>query len=278
MNNKNLITKGKSILDSIRKVSLSDSINIIMAILTFISVILVGKTLSEMQKARDAAYHPCIVMNPIEEKAEWDKDGDLLWLKEKTRSIESTFEKGEDGVIHGEMRFPMYLFNPSSLLKYSVVNIGVGAATEIHFEWFENNSQSLYQYFCSQDVTYKEFFTDGEKSDLFECNDTLFVLDKAKTYSLMYMEQEARKTYDLYFPAQYSILSGMIMKNYRQDTKPLPFLLLNIKFKDIQNKSFQEIVAISLTMIEKNENPDGSGSVTYQYNPQLLDITEIRTK
>lgn len=83
----------KKTLDKIRGIPLSDKIDIIMALLTLISVVLVGKTLTEMQIARDAAYHPCIVMNPIKEKAEWDKEGDLLWLKDKTRSIESTYEE-----------------------------------------------------------------------------------------------------------------------------------------------------------------------------------------
>ena len=97
-----------------------------MALLTLISVVLVGKTLTEMQIARDAAYHPCIVMNPIKEKAEWDKEGDLLWLKDKTRSIESTYEEeGEDGEIYGTMKLPLFIFNPSSLIKYSAVNIFV---------------------------------------------------------------------------------------------------------------------------------------------------------
>ena len=269
----------KKTLDKIRGIPLSDKIDIIMALLTLISVVLVGKTLTEMQIARDAAYHPCIVMNPIKEKAEWDKEGDLLWLKDKTRSIESTYEEeGEDGEIYGTMKLPLFIFNPSSLIKYSAVNIGVGAATEIQFVWHDENSQTLYKYLCSQDEKNKEFFVDGEKSDLFQCQETQFVLDKAKTYSLMFMEQEARDTYDLYFPVQYSILSGMIMKNYASGTEPLPIMLLTIQFKDIQNKTFQETIAITLTMVERNDNTDGSGNVTYQYNPQLLEIREIKTK
>ena len=69
------------------------------------------------------------------------------------------------------------------------------------------------------------------------------------------------------------------MKEYKrdkQDDEYLPVIFLNITFKDIQNKTFQELIAISLTIVEKNEQPDGSGSVTYQYSPQLIDIQEIK--
>lgn len=258
--------------------TLSDWIQIVIAVITLLSVFYVRKTLIEMQNARDAAYHPCIVLNPREEKAEWDSDGVLLWLKEQTRPIENSYEEDENGQVHGHMKIPMTAFNPSSFFKYSAVNIGVGAATEISFEWVDFNSQKLNDYLCSQNSKYQGFFTYGEKSDVFECNDNLFLLDKERTYSLMYMEPEARDTYELYFPAQYSVLTGMILKEYERDTEPLPFLLLNIKFKDIQNKSFQEIIAISFTIIEKNIQPDGSGSVTYQYNPQLLEIIELKKK
>lgn len=261
------------------KLKPSDWIQIIIAILTMVSVFFVWKTLIEMEKARDASYHPCIVMNPMEEKAEWDTNGDLLWLKEQTRPIEYSYEESDDGEIHGQMKVPIVIFKPSSLFKYSAVNIGVGTATEIHFEWNDENTKTYNDYLCSQGSKFKDFFTNGDKSDLFDCNNSLFMLDKIKKQSLMYMEPEARKTYDLYFPAQYSVLAGMIMKEYKrdkQDDEYLPVIFLNITFKDIQNKTFQELIAISLTIVEKNEQPDGSGSVTYQYSPQLIDIQEIK--
>lgn len=243
---------------------------------TIISAVLVLFTLFEMQKERDTAYRPYIVMNAIEETAEWDSEGDLLWLKNYTRPSEITEETDVDGTIHGTITLPMTLFKPSSFYQYSVVNIGAGAATEVTYSWYDTNSQSLYDYLCSIDSKYKSFYQAGA-SDVFDCNNNLFVLDKETTYRQMYIEPNSSQTLYLDFPAQYSLLTGMIMKNYKRDSsEQLPNLFLNVEFKDIQNKSFAETVMISISMVEKSEQSDGSGSVTYQYNPHLVDIREIK--
>ena len=259
------------------KLSPGDWISLVMAVLTFISVIFIKLTLNEMQDARDAAYRPYIVMNAMNETAEWDSDGDLVWLKNYSRPIESTQEVDDDGTIHGTVTVPVITFKPSSFFDYSVINIGEGVATETFFEWHNTNSNNLFKYLCSLDSKYEEFYSGSEYRDIFECSDTLYVLDKEDVSRLMYLEPEAQKTYNLDFPAQYSFLTGMIMKDYEQGSSDqLPFLYLYIDFNDIQNKPIREIIMISINLIEKKENPDGSGSVTYQYSPHLLRIDEIK--
>ena len=256
--------------------SIGDMINSVMTLLTAISVILVFLTLLEMKTARDASYLPNIVMNPIEEIAEWDADGDLIWLAENVRPVESVTDNKSDGSISGSIKIPITMFTTPSLQKYSVVNVGAASAVELTFEWDENNSKNLYDCLLSIDSKYKDFFLEGTKSDIFKCKDNLFQMNKEITYSLMYMDSNTDRAYDLLFPAQYSILTGMIMKEYVQGAENLPYIVLNIQFKDIQNKTYNEEIMITITMLKREENEDGSGSVTYQYNPHLLEVKEVK--
>ena len=253
---------------------IGEKANVAIAILTMISVCIVFFTLLEMQKERDAAYRPYIVMNPIQETAEWDKDGDLVWLKEKTRPIENSLDKDSDGNIIGHLKLPGKLLFYPYLIKYSAVNVGVATATELYFKWDVNNVRQLSDYLYSKDSKYKEFYTEGPKSDVIICNDNLFQLTKVQPEALMYMKPEM-DAYELSFPAQYSILMGMIMKEYNRETDVLPTLYLNIQFKDIQNKAFNELIRIEITVNDRKENQDGSGKATYQYNPYLVEVSRI---
>ena len=78
------INKIKTVIQEIKEIELADKINIVMEIFTFISVIGVFVTLSEMKVQRNMSYSPSIVMNPVEVSFAWmNMETQAGWMMDK---------------------------------------------------------------------------------------------------------------------------------------------------------------------------------------------------
>ena len=243
------------LIAELKKVSLSDKINMVMTFLTFLSVVGVFVTLNEMKLQRDTSYAPSIVMNPVEVSFEWDEFGNETWL-----STENDMNRNITDTVSIEILQEVFT-------KYSVVNVGVGTAKNIVFKWDEDNTKNLYDYLVSCNPEMVNFCEIGENSDVFDINDRLLMVSKEGKVELMYMLPEAEETYSLYFPQQYTLLINEAIKSGYMNEYVNPFLLLNVAYHDIQGKLRQEVIIIRIKRMMYQLNEDGSGSAYYQLIP-----------
>lgn len=250
--------------------SIADKINIVMAILTLLSVVGVFFTIHEMRKDRDAAYKPAILMNPIEFEISWNEDGEEEWFTSLPGEGESSVDVDEHGEMIGTIKIPMTIFRENGLETFSVVNIGVGAARDIVFEWDENNVQNLKEYLIERDSSKADFCLEGQ-SVVFSIGDRIVMTDKPQGNRLMYMLPNAEETYILALPTAYSVLVHEIVKNADLGEN-LPHLVLYVDYTDVQGKNMQDAFCIWIQRTFYEVNPDGSGFATYQLVPQLLEM------
>lgn len=79
-----------------------------------------------MQKERDTAFRPTVLMNAEEYQISWDENKEEDWLLSLPNEAESTYKIFEDGSIEGTFKFPMVVFPENGLESFTVENIGVG--------------------------------------------------------------------------------------------------------------------------------------------------------
>ena len=211
-------------------------------ILSLISVVCVWLTLREMKIDRDAAYAPCIVMNPIDTTIEWDEEQQEEWLQER-------MENG-DYKQNGEEIF-VGLRKPFTELKF--VNIGVGAAKSVTFEWDKENKQKLYEYLVSENPEYEgSCEIDPEMGmDIFEFNGIKFIAysDLCQLpVQYMYMLPGAEEEYKLEIPPQYTMLIHEALKNQVNYEPGFPNLLLHVSYQDIQGNLVEDICEIAINI------------------------------
>ena len=222
--------------------SYGDIINIVVAVFTLLSVIGVFWTILEMRRDRDAAYRPAIVMNPIEISFSWNEgdNRDSDWLKTKLSS------------------------------RFSVVNIGVGTAKNVVFEWDEHNTAKLRNYLIMCDSSKADFCTIGEYYDSFSLNGVSdsAIMSKEGETSLMYILPEANETHQLLFPIQYSILIEEIIKTGY--SLSIPRLTLYAKYEDIQGKKIKSTYSIIVDVSLHTTDTLTSGEAIYQLVPQTV--------
>lgn len=118
---------------------LSDMIQIFMAVIACLSFIGVLLTLNEMRKDRDAAYKPAVLMNATNFQISWDANGEENWLLSLPKKSDGNYEVNEDGSITGTFSLPVNIFPNGELESFTAVNIGIGTARDICFEWDQNN-------------------------------------------------------------------------------------------------------------------------------------------
>lgn len=151
--------------------------------------------------------------------------------------------------------------------SFTAVNIGVGAARDVCFEWDAKNLLLLSDYLTACNPSKSDFCTFGE-SATFSFDERLIVTDIAHSTRLMYMLPDATETYTLPLPAAYSILIHEIMK-----CPVLPknlHIILYAEYFDIQGKHSRDTVDIAINRIYYESKLDGSGAATYQLTPTLL--------
>ena len=247
--------------------SISDKIQIIMAILTGFSLIGVVLTLREMQTDRNAAYKPTILMNASDFNISWDSNGEEDWLVSLPDKSNSSYKINADGSITGTVDIPVNIFPNNGLESFTVVNLGVGAAKDIHFEWDQTNLSRLSNYLAECNPSKENFCTFGE-SAVFSFDKGLVVTDIDSSFRLMYMLPNAVETYTLPLPAAYSVLIHEIMK-----CNSLPehmYIVLYAEYSDVQNNSIKDAFYITINRTSFKSAEDNSGSTIYQLAPTLL--------
>lgn len=247
--------------------SISDKIQIIMAILTGFSLIGVVLTLREMQTDRNAAYKPTILMNASDFNISWDSNGEEDWLVSLPDKSNSSYKINADGSITGTVDIPVNIFPNNGLESFTVVNLGVGAAKDIHFEWDQTNLSRLSNYLAECNPL-KENFCTFEESAVFSFDKGLVVTDIDSGFRLMYMLPNAVETYTLPLPTAYSVLIHEIMK-----CNSLPehmYIVLYAEYSDVQNNSIKDAFYITINRTGFKSAEDNSGSAIYQLTPTLL--------
>ena len=249
------------------QLSISDIIQITVVIISLCSFIGVICTLREMQKDRDAAYRPTILMNPEEYQISWNSSKEEEWLSSLPDEPHNTYEINEDGSVSGTGSIPMNIFPENELEGFTVVNVGVGVSKDIHFKWDDSNIENLSEYLSKCDPTKSEFCTSG-KSVAFSFEDRVVITDIDRDTKLMYMLADASETYTIPLPMAYSILIHEIMKTNMLEE--LPYIILSAEYTDIQGKAIKDYFYVTIQRTFYQTNEDGSGSATYQLNPTAL--------
>lgn len=247
--------------------SISDKIQIIMAILTGFSLIGVVLTLREMQTDRNAAYKPTILMNASDFNISWDSNGEEDWSVSLPDKSNSSYKVNDDGSITGTVDIPVNIFPNNGLESFTVVNLGVGAAKDIYFEWDQTNLSRLSNYLAEYNPSKANFCTFGE-SAVFSFDKGLVVTDIDSGFRLMYMLPNAVETYTLPLPTAYSVLIHEIMK-----CSSLPehmYIVLYAEYSDVQNNSIKDAFYITINRTGFKSAEDNSGSAIYQLTPTLL--------
>lgn len=246
--------------------SVSDKIQVITAIFTFLSLLGVIFTLSEMRKDRDAAYKPSVLMNAADFQVSWNSKGEEEWLLSLPNESNSSYEVSEDGSITGTYSLPVNIFPDNELENFTVVNVGVGTARDVYFEWDQNNLSRLSAYLAECNPSKSNFGTFG-KSAAFSFDERLVVTDLDRSVRLMYMLPGAQETYTLSLPMAYSILIHEIMKcgSFPRDA----YIILYAHYSDIQGKNIDDIFYITLNRKYYSCAIDSSGTAAYQLAPAL---------
>jgi len=246
---------------------LSDIIQMVMAFMAFLSFIGVLLTLNEMRKDRDAAYKPSVLMNAADFQITWNTSGEENWVSSLPNESDSSYEISEDGSITGTYSLPVNIFPNGKLESLTAVNIGVGTARDVCFEWDGNNLLLLSDYLTECNPSKSGFCAFG-KSVAFSFDERLIVTDLAHSTRLMYMLPDATETYTLSLPMAYSILIHEIMK-----CPALPenlHIILYAEYFDIQGKHSMDTIDIAINRIYYESKLDGSGTASYQLTPTLL--------
>lgn len=252
---------------AIDRISTSDKIQIFIAFISFISLIGVLLTLLEMKIERDAAYKPTILMNAVDYQISWNANGEEEWVSSLPNESNSSHEVNENGEITRTISLPVNIFPNNGLETFTVVNIGVGAAKDIRFEWDENNIPYLCNYLAECDPSKSDFCTFGE-SAAFSFGGRVVVTDVDRDVRLMYMLPEAAETYSLPLPTAYSILIHEIMKC---SVLPEPLHInLYVEYSDVQGKSFRDIFYVAINRAFYMSETSNSGNASYQLSPTLL--------
>lgn len=220
-----------------------------------------------MQADRNAAYKPTILMNASDFNISWDSNGEEDWLVSLPDKSNSSYKINADGSITGTVDIPVNIFPNNGLESFTVVNLGVGAAKDIYFEWDQTNLSRLSNYLAECNPSKKNFCTFGE-SAVFSFDKGLVVTDIDSGFRLMYMLPNAVETYTLPLPTAYSVLIHEIMK-----CKSLPehmYIVLYAEYSDVQNNSIKDAFYITINRTGFKSAEDNSGSAIYQLTPTLL--------
>lgn len=247
--------------------SVSDIIQIFIAFFSFLSFLGVIWTLHEMQKDRNAAYKPTILMNATDYKISWNASGEEEWVSSLPNELNSSYEVNADGSITGTGSFSVSVFPENGFESFAVVNIGVGAAKDVYFEWDDNNISYLCKYLAECDPAKSNFCIYG-KSATFSFDKRIVVTDIDRSVRLMYMLPEATEEYTLPLPTAYTILIHEIMK-YPALPEP-PHIILYAEYSDVQGKSNRDIFYVTINRTFYQNATDNSGNASYQLTPAIL--------
>ena len=240
---------------------------LIASIVAIFSILISIGTLTEMKIDRKVAYKPTLLFNPAQYEFSWDENGNSeLFAISTPDEADTTYKYKEDGSITATLKIPVNIIG-DGIQQFSIVNVGVGTAKDITFDWNSSNLEKLNTYLIEFDPSKKSFMSSNQ-SCVFSSNEKIVATSFPESTTLMYMLPEASKEYQLPLPSAYYILIQEIIKSnaYNEDFPPL---LLTAKYRDIQNNVYTDVFLIKVKLILREEFPSGAGSATFQLVPLL---------
>ena len=240
--------------------------SIIAAGAAVISIIISIITVSQMIKDRNAAYRPSILINPVNYSFSWNENGSIDWIDSliTNNSIENDMEVNSDGSISGTISIPVS-FIGDGVEQFTAVNVGVGSAKQVVFQWHESNIEKLYKYLIQCDAT-KEGFVNFDKSVVFDYNGKIVGMGLPADMSLMYMLPEATEIYEIPLSTSYYLLIQEIIKAGGR-SEDIPYLLLSVTYDDIQGNEYTDIFLICTKIQLLTQTATDSGNATFQLVP-----------
>ena len=242
-----------------RKISWEFIVSLITSLTAIASIIVSIITVSQMKADRDASYRPKILVNTVQCDISWDETGKCDWMNYLSNL--DTAEESEEG--EGDPHEGIVTAPIGVLLK--TVNVGVGTAKHIYFEWHESNIFKLNEYLIQCDESKNGFMEIDEDIKIIYDNKILG-MSKPSITAQMYMLPMASETYDIVFPPAYYLLIQEIIKS-GGNTEDIPYIILTATYTDIQGKEYTDIFLFAVKIILRVEDASGAGKATFQLVP-----------
>lgn len=256
------------------KLSKSEKISIVLAVITLCSVLVSAWSVCEGIKDRALAYKPDILINPIELSFSWDQDGNESWLDSDEDSSAEKVSENETTSKTFNTKIRLQPIKDAFSMSLPISNIGVGSAKNVVFTWDSENTRRLADWLINCDDSKEGFCTIGSGSIVFGYGeDHLVQVDLEKELNLMYMlpADETEESYSIPLPDQYIILLNEIIKTGRfqnDEDDSYPFIFLRITCDDIRDKSVNDkYILLKVKKVHYIKKEDGSGEAVYQLIP-----------
>jgi len=234
-------------------------VSMITSVTAIISVFIAIITVCQMKSDRDAAYRPKILINPAQCEFSWDENGKSDWMDSmKNLGVQKDSEESNDILQEG-------VVTSSIGVLLDTVNVGVGTANHIYFEWLESNITKLNEYLIQCDSSKTDFMEIDESIKLIY-DDKILGLNLPSTSAQMYMLPMAEESYSLLFPPAYYLLIQEIIKaGGNQDD--IPYIILSANYTDIQGKEYTDVFVFAVKITLRVEDTSGSGTASFQLVP-----------
>lgn len=227
----------------------------ITAVITaFLTVI----TVCQMKVDRDTSYKPEILFNPIRREFSWDETGNCDWMNDVSNKDKEGESEKEGALQEGTVTAPIGVI-------LNTVNVGVGTAKHIYFEWHESNIHKLKDYLIQCDET-KEGFMEIDEDIKVIYGNKVFGMSKPSTVAHMYMLPMASETYDIVFPPSYYLLIQEIIKA-GGTSEEIPCIILTANYTDIQGKEYTDTFLFAVKITLRVEDASGAGKATFELVP-----------
>lgn len=239
-----------------RKINWEFIVSLITSLTAIASIIISIITVSQMKADRDASYRPKILINTVQCDFSWDETGKCDWMNCLSHLDTETESKEE--VREGTTTVPIGVL-------LNTVNVGVGTAKHIYFEWHESNIFKLNEYLIQCDES-KNGFIKIDRDVKVIYNNKILSMSKPSNIAQTYMLPMASETYDIVFPPAYFLLIQEIIES-GGNTEDIPYMILTATYTDIQGKEYTDIFLFAVKMILRVEEPSGAGKATFQLVP-----------
>jgi hypothetical protein len=240
-----LLKKLKRLKCSISANRIKTAFEILVAISTIVSMVLVFFTLREMQIARDRSYAPKLVIE--------DKDVSIAWSSSNETDSSSM---ANPYVSDDEM------INPLSV-RIKCYNIGVGVAQDIQLHFPVNNFENLFNYletqFPNNDYKYEQF----GNMVWYTIDGVGFGIPATPNFSKVYLLPNAEETFEFGLSFYLDIVREIYVKS-GTGVLGIPNIQLIVSYKDIQGKLYEENILLGIENIIMGSDENGNGYATYR--------------
>lgn len=223
---------------------------VIQIIISVISTIIVLATLLEMQKARDAAYRPDVVLKTTE-----------IAFQHISSVDESSLNNQNNNTI----------WNVSPQIE--ILNVGMETAKNVYIEW--NNEDNI-----NQLQTYLKNHS-NVNLELSECAFTLISTESQIVCcsspvptKFEYIPSYGQEQYFVQFPDIY-YYSLMVLSKHRPLLEYDINLSLSISYEDIQGKSYSKIINLQPELLNYSKNRFGSYTIIFTKEKDTMNILNL---